>query len=72
MKFTSEDSGVHAMKLTGRASGFVAPGGEPYKFTKIPVTMNIGAVWKHLKVQSKDQSHLTIALKCHFQAHLRQ
>ena len=49
VKFTSEDSGVHAMQLTGRASGFAAPGGEPYKFTKIPVTMSIEAVWKHLK-----------------------
>ena len=51
VKFASEGSDVHAAKLAGRASGYVAPGGEPYKFTKIPVTMSIDAVWKHLKAE---------------------
>ena len=37
------------MQLIGGASSFAAPGGEAYKFTKIPVTMSIEAVWKHLK-----------------------
>ena len=51
MKFISEGSDVHAARLSGHASEYVAPGGEPYKFTKIPVTMSIDAVWKHLRAE---------------------
>ena len=51
VKFVSEGGHTQAARLSGRAPLYVAPGGEPYKFTKIPVTMSIEAVWKHLKAE---------------------
>ena len=51
VKVVSEGGDIQAARLSSRAPSYVAPGGEPYKFTKIPVTMSIEAVWKHLKAK---------------------
>ena len=57
VKFISEGSDFQAAKLISRASSFVAPGGEPYKFTKMPVTMSISAVWSHPKSEMAGLSY---------------